>query len=147
MRDDEAAEAVVLETVPEDAAEETFEVQSITDETANETTIETAEDTETTETAADNTAEDVWSNRLMADVDEFLYVRASGDADAEIVGKLYKGAVAEVVEESDGWTHIKSGNVDGYVNDDYCMTGENAYDYAVQNVETDRWFTSKKRSG
>lgn len=140
MRDDEAAEAVVLETVPEDAAEETFEVQSITDETANETTIETAEDTETTETtetAADNTAEDVWSNRLMADVDEFLYVRASGDADAEIVGKLYKGAVAEVVEESDGWTHIKSGNVEGYVNDDYCVTGENAYDYAVQNVETE----------
>ena len=88
MRDDEAAEAVVLETVPEDAAEETFEVQSITDETANETTIETVEDTETTETAADNTAEDVWSNRLMADVDEFLYVRASGDADAEIVGKV-----------------------------------------------------------
>ena len=137
MRDDEAAEAVVLETVPEDAAEETFEVQSITDETANETTIETAEDTETTETAADNTVEDVWENRLMADVDEFLYVRASGDADAEIVGKLYKGAVAEVVEESDGWTHIKSGNVEGYVNDDYCVTGENAYDYAVQNVETE----------
>ena len=29
-----------------------------------------------------------WNNKLMADVDEFLYVRKSADADSEIVGRV-----------------------------------------------------------
>lgn len=78
-----------------------------------------------------------WQNRLMADVDEFLYVRADGDENAEVVGKLYKGAVAEIMETGADWTHIVSGNVDGYVKNDYCVTGEEALDYAVENVETE----------
>ena len=73
----------------------------------------------------------------MADVDEFLYVRASGDADAEIIGKLYKGDVADVVESGDTWTHVVSGDVDGYVNNDYCVSGEDALAYAQENVETE----------
>ena len=47
----------------------------------------------------------LWQNRLMADVQEFLYVRAAGDENAEIVGKLYKGDVAEIVEYGDVWTY------------------------------------------
>ena len=78
-----------------------------------------------------------WNNKLMADVDEFLYVRASGDADAEIIGKLYKGDVADVVESGDTWTHVVSGDVDGYVNNDYCVSGEDALAYAQENVETE----------
>ena len=60
-----------------------------------------ASDTETdvsTETAGSEQTEEeaLWQNRLMADVNDYLYVRASADADAEIVGKLYKGDVAEI---------------------------------------------------
>lgn len=84
----------------------------------------------------EDTDNEEWQNRLMADVDEFLYVRAGGDENAEIVGKLYNGAVAEIVEVGDTWTHIVSGNVDGYVKNDYCVTGEDAFAYAVENVET-----------
>jgi uncharacterized protein YgiM (DUF1202 family) len=97
---------------------------------------------ETGESGADDEAEELteeeleWQNRLMADVEDFLYVRESGDQDAEIVGKLTKGAVAEVVETGDTWTHIISGNVDGYVNNDYCVYGLDALDYAKENVET-----------
>lgn len=95
---------------------------------------------ETAEVVAAGETEDTdneeWQNRLMADVDEFLYVRAGGDENAEIVGKLYNGAVAEIVEVGDTWTHIVSGNVDGYVKNDYCVTGEDAFAYAVENVET-----------
>lgn len=51
-----------------------------------------------TETAGSEQTEEeeLWQNRLMADVNDYLYVRASADADAEIVGKLYKGDVAEI---------------------------------------------------
>ena len=116
-------EEAVLEVVPADGE---------TDAAALDATEEVAalEDTVTEE-------EQVWQNRLMADVDEFLYVRADGDENAEVVGKLYKGAVAEIVEDGDGWTHIVSGNVEGYVKNDYCVTGENALDYAVENIETE----------
>lgn len=116
-------EEAVLEVVPAD---------SETDVAALDATEEVAalEDTVTEE-------EQVWQNRLMADVDEFLYVRADGDENAEVVGKLYKGAVAEIVEDGDGWTHIVSGNVEGYVKNDYCVTGENALDYAAENIETE----------
>ena len=79
----------------------------------------------------------LWLNRLMADVNDYLYVRASADADAEIVGKLYKGDVAEIQGEGSGWTHVASGNVDGYVNNDYCVTGTEALAYAQQNFDTE----------
>lgn len=78
-----------------------------------------------------------WQNRLLADVQEFLYVRAAGDENAEIVGKLYKGDVAEIVERGDVWTHIVSGNVDGYVLNSYCVLGTDAMNYASANFDTE----------
>ena len=67
-----------------------------------------------------------WDSRLMADVDDYLYVRKSADADGEIVGKLRVGDVAEIVSEKGTWTKIKSGDVKGYVKTKYCVTGSDA---------------------
>ena len=67
-----------------------------------------------------------WADRLMADVDDFVYVRKSANADGEIVAKLRKGDVAKVVSEKGAWTRIKSGNVKGYVKSEYCVTGDEA---------------------
>ena len=78
-----------------------------------------------------------WANKLMPNVDQFLNVRASADNNSAIVGKLYKGDSADVVEKSDTWTHIKSGDVDGYVMNQYCVFGTDAYNYAKQTCETD----------
>lgn len=134
--------AGTTEDVTADATTEGVEADTTagtTEDVTTETTEaaaaeETAEETQQTdETLTQEEAE--WQKRLMADVDEFLYVRASGDADAEIVGKLYKGDVAEVVEDGDTWTHVVSGNVEGYVNNDYCVSGTEALNYAQQNVE------------
>ena len=136
--EEETAEAAVAgtEKEPAEAAaagteEEPAEAAAGTEKEKSEETAEVVAAGETEDT--DN---EEWQNRLMADVDEFLYVRAGGDENAEIVGKLYNGAVAEIVEVGDTWTHIVSGNVDGYVKNDYCVTGEDAFAYAVENVET-----------
>ncbi len=67
-----------------------------------------------------------WADRLMADVDDFVYVRKSADADGEIVAKLRKGDVAKAVSEKGEWTRIKSGDVKGYVKSEYCVTGDEA---------------------
>lgn len=135
------------ETTQEADAVEDVQNADVDSETDTENTVDVEntkdiENTKETETIEDteniqNTENAEWQNRLMADVDEFLYVRASGDADAEIIGKLYKGDVADVVENGDTWTHVVSGDVDGYVNNDYCVSGEDALDYAQENVETE----------
>ncbi len=84
-----------------------------------------------------------WQAKLMANVDESLNVRAQASEDSDIVGKLYKGSVAEIVEIDGEWAHITSGNVDGYVNTAYCVTGTDALNYAydtcgeIATVNTD----------
>ena len=129
------------ETTQEADAVEDVQNADVDSETDTENTVD-VENTKETENIEDteniqNTENAEWQNRLMADVDEFLYVRASGDADAEIIGKLYKGDVADVVENGDTWTHVVSGDVDGYVNNDYCVSGEDALAYAQENIETE----------
>lgn len=79
--------------------------------------------------------EQLWQNRLMADVDDKMNVRAEASKDSEIVGRLRKGDVAEVVEIGEEWTHIKSGNVDGYVKNEYCVYGLDALAYAYANID------------
>lgn len=65
----------------------------------------------------------LWDTRLMANVEEFLYVRDSASEEGAVVGKLYKGDVAEIVAQTEGWTQIISGNVSGYVSNAYCVMG------------------------
>lgn len=81
---------------------------------------------------AKETAQNEWSNRLMANVEEFLYVRATADAEGEIVGKMYRGDVAEILSETEVWYEILSGNVKGFVSAEYCVTGEDAYALAKE---------------
>ena len=84
-----------------------------------------------------------WQTKLMPKVEESLNVRAQADEQSDIVGKLYKGSVADIIENDGTWAHIKSGNVDGYVNVSYCVTGTDALSYAydtcgeIATVNTD----------
>ena len=93
---------------------------------------------ETEETAADELSpeEQEWQTNLMANVDDFLNVREAADGEAAIAGKLYKGDVATIVEAGDEWTLVTSGNLTGYVKNEYCVTGTEAYAYAQSNCET-----------
>lgn len=72
----------------------------------------------------------------MANVDEFLYVRATASTDSDIVGKMYKGDVAEVTATEGDWYQITSGNVNGYVLGEYCLTGDDAHALAESVCKT-----------
>lgn len=93
---------------------------------------------ETEETAAEELSpeEQEWQTNLMANVDDFLNVREAADGEAAIAGKLYKGDVATIIEAGDEWTLVTSGNLTGYVKNEYCVTGTEAYAYAQSNCET-----------
>ena len=93
---------------------------------------------DTEETAAEELSpeEQEWQTNLMANVDDFLNVREAADGEAAIAGKLYKGDVATIIEAGDEWTLVTSGNLTGYVKNEYCVTGTEAYAYAQSNCET-----------
>lgn len=82
------------------------------------------------ETPAENWG---YTNLGIADVSENLNIRAAAGTDAEKVGELPSGAGCEVLDTADGWAHIRSGQVEGYVSMDFLATGERAVDLAQQN--------------
>lgn len=67
-----------------------------------------------------------WDTKLMPNVEEYLNIRTEANADAEVVGKLYKGSVADILEKGEEWTKISSGTVEGYVNNEFCVFGAEA---------------------
>lgn len=67
-----------------------------------------------------------WAMRLMPDVEESLNIRAEGNEEAEVLGKMYKGASADILERGEEWTKITSGSVEGYVKNEYCVFDEEA---------------------
>lgn len=78
------------------------------------------------ETAVESEPVSEWTNRLMPNVNNSLNIRAAGSEEAEVVGKLYKGAVADILERGEEWTKISSGSVEGYVKNQYCVFGAEA---------------------
>lgn len=72
-------------------------------------------------------------NLGIADVSESLNIRAAAGTDKEKVGELPAGAACEILDAQDGWAHIQSGAVEGYVSLDYLATGRRAAELARQN--------------
>ena len=69
-------------------------------------------------------ANNPYANMGVAQVSEFVNVRAEADENAEVLGKLYNNGVATVLESVDGWYKITSGNVTGYVSEDFLVVGD-----------------------
>lgn len=62
----------------------------------------------------------------MADVQNALNVRAQANEKSEKVGFLYKDCGGTILEQANGWTKLKSGNVIGWAKDEYLVFGEEA---------------------
>ncbi|NBJ91712.1 peptidoglycan endopeptidase [bacterium 1xD42-62] len=55
-----------------------------------------------------------------------LNIRQEPDESGKMVGKLPKNAACEIVSSEDGWAYITSGKVEGYVKEEYLITGYEA---------------------
>lgn len=65
-----------------------------------------------------------YANIAIANVNEYLNIRAEANPEAEVLGKLYNNGAATVLETLDGWYKVTSGNVTGYVSADYVIVGD-----------------------
>lgn len=78
-----------------------------------------------------------WEGKLLANMEKdfYLSIRERAEENARTVGKLYGGSGAEVVEKGTEWTKIRSGSVEGYVKNEYCVYGLDAKEYADEHLD------------
>ena len=68
-----------------------------------------------------------YSNMGVSIADNYVNVRSKPTIDSEVVGKLYKGCAADILEHLDGdWVKIKSGDVEGYIAKNFLAIGKEA---------------------
>ena len=66
------------------------------------------------------------STLVMAKVNQYVNIRKEPNQDSEKVGVLYKDCGGDILQRQDSWTKIQSGDVTGWVSDDYLYFGEEA---------------------
>lgn len=82
--------------------------------------------------------ENEYANLAIAQVDHYVNVRREPNTDSEILGKIYNGAVAQILEtagEEQDWFHVVSGSVTGYIKAEFFLYGDAAAE-AVDNYLT-----------
>ena len=72
---------------------------------------------------------------VMADVDEAVNVRDSASEDGKLLGKFFKECGGQILEKGDGWTKVKTGELTGWIKNDYLMFGDKAVELANKVVE------------
>ena len=118
-------------------AESTISENTVSEDTISENTI--SEDTISENTISGNTIsgntvseeEYEYADFAFANVSDYVNVRNQPSTEGEIVGKIYDGAVAEILSiagENDDWYQIISGNVEGYIKAEFFLRGEEAVD-------------------
>ena len=99
-------------------------------------TDETEVEDEDVEPSKEELEQQEWLNYMMPKVTDSVNVRIGMSTDSLIAGKLRKGDRATVLEKGEEWTKIQSGNLVGYVKNEYCIYGLEALAYAKANCRT-----------
>lgn len=86
----------------------------------------------------ETSSENEYADLAIANVTNYVNVRAEANTDSAIVGKIYDGAVAQILETVDGedgqWFRIVSGNVEGYIKSEFFLYGDAAAEVIDQYV-------------
>ena len=64
-----------------------------------------------------------------------LNIRESASTDGKLVGKFPANAACEILSTEGDWSYIQSGEVEGYVLTEYLITGDDAWDKAIELAE------------
>ena len=86
-----------------------------------------------------NTAtESKYANKAVADIysTTTLNIQKKGSINAKIVGKMKKGNIATVLKKGSEWSKVRSGNVTGYVKNQYLVFDD---DKLKVKKQTDDW--------
>ncbi len=70
------------------------------------------------------------SDLVMANVTKAVNVRSEASEDSEKMGLLYKDCGGRILKREDGWTKLRTGDLVGWVKDDYLLFDEEAEELA-----------------
>ncbi|MDE6675422.1 MAG: SH3 domain-containing protein [Acetatifactor sp.] len=141
------SEPVELQTASDDSAGQPMTVSELQDQmipTAGSMPKQTGEAQAEAEEDEPAPEEDVqepeseYANLAIAQVDHYVNVRQEPNTDSRILGKIYNGAVAQILEtagENQDWFHVVSGSVEGYIKAEFFLYGDAAVE-AVDNYVT-----------
>jgi len=122
---------------------DTQEGEQVTIEKDDTTVVSTPSDNTEMEDAvveegptAEELEQQEWLKYMMPNVEEYVNVRAEASTEAAIAGRLEKGDRGIVLEVGPEWTKIESGNLVGYVSNEFCIYGLEALAYAKENCKT-----------
>ncbi len=126
-----------LRTIGKPAAAETGGAE---EETLESTEPETEAPTEPTlspeEEAAQQLAQEVqgvldsYTDMGLIRVEGYLNVREAPGSEGKIIGKLMENSACEILDTEGEWAHITSGGIEGYINAQYLLTGDEAKEAA-----------------
>lgn len=68
---------------------------------------------------------------VMVDIKNYVNVRSQASVESEKTGVLYKDCGGTLLEEGDEWSRIKSGDVIGWVENEYLLFGDDAKELAA----------------
>ena len=111
-------------------AESVINEETDTDTEADDVSLSVEADTSSSDpdgTAADADDPAALPDGLcVADVDNSMNVREEPSENASLAGYLYSNCVGTVIEQKNGWTHLKSGQLEGWAKNDYLLFGDDA---------------------
>ena len=65
----------------------------------------------------------------------YINIREEMNTDSDVVGKIRKDAICEVLSIEEEWSEIESGEIKGYVSNEYLLTGVEANEKALSLME------------
>lgn len=88
------------------------------------------EDEESTDAEPPVQEDSEYADFAIANVNNYVNVRTEPNTNSKIVGKIYHGAVAQILSVTEGedgeWFQVVSGNVEGYVKAEFFFYGDDA---------------------
>lgn len=77
----------------------------------------------------------VYEDMFLVNVSEYLNVRAEANAESEVVGKIFAGQGGEVIWQGDTWSFVRSGNVEGYILNEYAWFDSEVEKYVAEKAQ------------
>lgn len=93
---------------------------------ADEEIVELVENHTKENISAKTVTKKVESTLVMAKVNEYVNIREEANQDSEKLGVLYKDCGGHILERQGDWTKIHSGDVSGWIKNEYLYFGEEA---------------------
>ncbi|MEG0688687.1 MAG: SH3 domain-containing protein [Hungatella sp.] len=120
---------------PKSAVTQSTEAETATTVDAAEVLRQQEEEAKQKEQAEKEAVVSAYQNLGIVQVSGYLNIRKTAEPNGDIIGKLQENSACEILGTEGDWYHISSGGVDGYISNQYVISGEEAKQKALEYVK------------